>query len=128
MRLRSRVRRAWIDSHLGVDRRLLADLELVDLGPLGAVDVATRVVLEQVEHGLDAHLRQPRRAASSPTALSSVTRLRRELAQREAGASRTWCSATPVGLLDADEVRVERLVTVVHLDLDVGMVRRRRAR
>ena len=43
-------------SHLGVDRRLLADLELVDLGPLGAVDVAARVVLEQVEHRLDAHL------------------------------------------------------------------------
>ena len=42
--------------HLTVDGGLVADGELVDLGPLGAVEVAARVVLEQIEHGLDAHL------------------------------------------------------------------------
>ena len=73
VRLRSRVRRRVDRLHLGVDRRLLADRELGDLGPLGAVVVAARVVLEQVEHGLDAHRRPGRRASLSPTALSSVT-------------------------------------------------------
>ena len=82
------MRRAWIGSHLGVDRRLLADLELVDLGPLGAVDVPTRVVLEQVEHGLDAHLRQPG-AQLVADRLELGDAVRRELAQREAGAVAT---------------------------------------
>src|SRR5690242_13681320 len=58
----------------------------------------------------------------SPTALSSVTRCAASSRSVRPPRSRTWCSATPVGLLDADEVRVEGLVTVVELDLDVGMV------
>ena len=80
--------------HLGVDGRLLADLELVDLGPLGAVDVAARVVLEQVEHGLDAHLRQPG-AQLVADGLQLGDAVRRELAQREAAAVDGW--ATPSG-------------------------------
>ena len=40
-------------AHLGHDRRLLAHLELGDLRLAGAVVVPARVVLEQIEHGLD---------------------------------------------------------------------------
>ena len=74
-------------THLGVDRRLLPDLELVDLGPFRAVDVAARVVLEQIEHGLDAHLGQAR-AQLVADRLQLGDAVRRQLAQREAGARR----------------------------------------
>ena len=83
-----------------------------------AVVVAARVVLEQVEHRLDPHRLEARLRACRPTALSSVTRL--------AASSRSVRPAAirpSRGLLDADEVRVQRLVALVHLDLDVGVRR-----
>src|SRR3954470_20148395 len=52
----------------------------------------------------------------SPTALSSGTRC--EASSRSV---RPPFAATRDGLLDADEVRVEGLVTVMELDLDVGV-------
>jgi hypothetical protein len=69
--------------HLTVDRRLLPHLELVDLGSLGAVDVAARVVLEQVEHGLDAHLgKSCTQLVADRAQLGDA--MRRELPEREA--------------------------------------------
>ncbi len=77
-------RAASVDGpHLGIDRRLLADLEVVDLGPLGAVDVAARVVLQEVEHRLDAHLGETG-AQLVADRLQLGDAVRRELAQREA--------------------------------------------
>ena len=54
-----RVRRPCTRAHLAEHRRLLADRERGDLRPVRAVDVAARVVLEHVEHRLDAHDREP---------------------------------------------------------------------
>ncbi len=57
-------------------------LELGDLGALRAVDVAARVVLEQVEHGLDAHLGETARELGADR-LQLGDAVAGELAERE---------------------------------------------
>ena len=67
---------------LGVDGGLVADRQLGDLGALGAVDVAARVVVEQVEHRRDPHVGQPG-FELRPDRLELVDAVRRELPQGE---------------------------------------------
>ena len=76
--------------------------QLVDLGPFRTVDATARVVLEEVEHGLDAHLGQRVGLRGADTA-ELGDRYVRELTERS-------CH-----LLDADQVRVEGLAAVVDL-------------
>ncbi len=66
---------------LGEHRRLLADRKLRDLGFDGAVVIAARVVLEHVEHALDAHQRESVGQLRGDAELRH--RHRPELAQRQ---------------------------------------------
>ncbi len=96
---------------LGEHRRLLAHRELGDLGPLRAVVVPARVVLEQVEDVADLHLGE-RRLELGAHGSQFGDRVRGELAQGQPVRSTHH-------LLDADEVRVQRLIALVHLDLEL---------
>ena len=109
---------------LGVDRDLDAELDLGDLGPVRPVVVAARVVREQVEDRRRSPSRASRGASFGPDVTQVAHRLRGEVTQREAGrfASRSGAGTGP--LLDADEVRVERLPALVHLDLHVRVLER----
>ena len=69
-----RVRRPEMRSTVAEDHGLLAEAEVGRPGLAGPVDVAPRVVREQVEHGLDAErLPQRGRACFSPTPFRIVT-------------------------------------------------------
>jgi len=69
--------------HLAVHRRLVAHVELADLGALGPVEVPARVVLEEVEHRGDAHLGEAGGELGADRALIGHA-LRRELPERDA--------------------------------------------
>ena len=87
-----------------------------DLGALRAVDPAARVVLRAGRARCRCPCRRAAPRASAPTPFEP-----RQL-DRRAG-PRSVSGGSPAGtrarLLDADEVRVERLAAVVELDLDV---------
>ena len=71
--------------HGGEHRRLVADHEVGHVGLARAVDVAPRVGREQIEHGLDAELRQHR----GPPLRHPVQPRHLDVAQRAEGAAAT---------------------------------------
>ena len=98
------------------DQRLLAHPQVADRGLVGAVEVAPRVVGEQVEHVSTPSVRQ-RLGLRSPTPLSRVT------GSAASSPSVIGAASVAVGrLLDAEEVRVERLAAVVDLGATLGAV------
>ena len=80
-------------THFGVDGRLVTDRQLCDLGALGAIDVAPRVVVEEIEHRRDAHLREPGLELGSDR-FELVDPVCRELPQGEPVRHRS-CYSTP---------------------------------